>query len=249
MDEGFDVFQMYINEMAAIRACDAEENARLALRAARGDENVKRRLIEGNLKYVLELSRGYAGSGVPVPDLVQEANMALLLAVEEYEPEVEESGAGTEGCEQEVSGRDAAADGGEKRISTAEASGRDAAAGGGEKSISAAGKSMSVAGKSTAGARPSAGEERAIAGHFENFLAGRVRAALQAAVEEHRTQSRVGLKVLERVNLLQDVSKRMAEDLGREATVQELAEELRMTEDEVKEIMKTAMDALKVLGE
>ena len=45
-------------------------------------------------------------------------------------------------------------------------------------------------------------------------------------------------------NVLQEVSKTMAEQLGREATLAELAERMKMTEDEVREIMKVTMDAL-----
>lgn len=86
-------------------------------------------------------------------------------------------------------------------------------------------------------------------GRFESFLEKRVKAALQAAVDEHKAQRKIGKKVLDRVNLLQDVSKEMAEELGREATVPELAQRLKMTEEEVKDIMKVALDALKALGE
>ncbi len=174
MEKELDVFQMYVDEMAAIDACGPEENARLSELAANGDDEARVRLTEGNLRRVLEMSRDYLGKGVAASDLVQEANVALLMAIEEYEP----------------------------------------------------------------------GE-----GRFEDFLSGKVNEALRAAVEEHRIQSQVSRKVLERVNMLQDVSKQMAEELGREATVPELAEKMKMTEDEVKDIMKVAIDALKVMGE
>lgn len=52
-----------------------------------------------------------------------------------------------------------------------------------------------------------------------------------------------------RVNVLQTVSQVMAKELGREATVAELAEKMKMTEDEVKDIMKLALDAITVNGE
>ena len=87
------------------------------------------------------------------------------------------------------------------------------------------------------------------AGRFEKFLAERVKTALTAVVDEHKAQKKIGKKVLDRVNLLQDVSKQMAEELGREATVPELAQRLKMTEEEVKDTMKVALDALKALGE
>ena len=41
----------------------------------------------------------------------------------------------------------------------------------------------------------------------------------------------------------------MAEELGREATVEELALRMVTTSEEIKQMMKTAVDALKVYGE
>ena len=38
----------------------------------------------------------------------------------------------------------------------------------------------------------------------------------------------------------------MAEELGREATVEELARRMRMTEEEIKDIMKLTLDAFGV---
>ena len=55
--------------------------------------------------------------------------------------------------------------------------------------------------------------------------------------------------VAARVNVLQTVSQMMAKELGREATVAELAEKMKMTEDEIRDIMKQALDALTVSGE
>lgn len=53
-------------------------------------------------------------------------------------------------------------------------------------------------------------------------------------------------EMLARVNVLQEVSKHMAEELGREASLKELAERMKMTEEDVREIMKMTMDALKL---
>ena len=41
----------------------------------------------------------------------------------------------------------------------------------------------------------------------------------------------------------------LAEELGREATVEELAAKMKMTEEEIKDIMKLTLDALSVSGE
>ena len=49
--------------------------------------------------------------------------------------------------------------------------------------------------------------------------------------------------------LLSEVSKAMADQIGREATAEELAERLSMTTEEVKDIMKMSLDALSVMSE
>ena len=51
------------------------------------------------------------------------------------------------------------------------------------------------------------------------------------------------------VKVLEEVSKSMADQLGREATVEELAERMQMTVEEVKDIMKQTLDAMTVTGE
>ena len=80
-----DIFQMYLGELSGIKSCDEEENNRLLRALASGDPGARDRLIEGNLKTVLEMVRDYVGRGIPAGDLVQEANMALVVAVREYE--------------------------------------------------------------------------------------------------------------------------------------------------------------------
>ena len=64
------------------------------------------------------------------------------------------------------------------------------------------------------------------------------------ADKEQKSEADIEEEMLARVNVLQEVSKTMAEQLGREATLAELAERMKMTEDEVREIMKVTMDAL-----
>jgi hypothetical protein len=63
-------------------------------------------------------------------------------------------------------------------------------------------------------------------------------------IEEQKGEIDVEEEMLARVNVLQEVSKDLAERLGREPKLEELAEFMKMTEDEVREIMKVTMDAL-----
>ena len=48
---------------------------------------------------------------------------------------------------------------------------------------------------------------------------------------------------------IRQVSERLEKELGREATVEELAQRMGTTSEEIKQMMKTAVDALKVYGE
>ena len=67
---------------------------------------------------------------------------------------------------------------------------------------------------------------------------------LEKIINDQKKEADIEEEMLARVNVLQEVSKSMAEELGREAKLSELAERMKMTEDEVREIMKVTMDAL-----
>lgn len=76
-------FKMYLSELKGIPACSPEETEMLLMRLADGDDSVMNRLVEGHLQLVLETAKEHAGNGVPIGDLVQEGNMALMLAASE----------------------------------------------------------------------------------------------------------------------------------------------------------------------
>lgn len=82
---------------------------------------------------------------------------------------------------------------------------------------------------------------------FERFVEKRVRSMLDEALGQQEREKRAGEMMADRVNLLQDVSKDMADELGREPRLDELARRLEMTEEEIKDIMKMALDAVNVL--
>ena len=84
------------------------------------------------------------------------------------------------------------------------------------------------------------------AGEFERFLKGWVMTALQEIVKRQGDEIERQKEFLDLVNKLEDTARIMAEELGREATVEELAERMQMTVDEVKDIMKSALDAMNV---
>ena len=84
---------------------------------------------------------------------------------------------------------------------------------------------------------------------WDGLVERRVREAVELALEEQRAEAEIEENMAARVNVLQTVSQMMAKELGREATLQELAAKMKMTEEEIKDIMKLALDALTVNGE
>ncbi len=83
-------------------------------------------------------------------------------------------------------------------------------------------------------------------GSFEKLLESRIRVRMEEIINDQKKEANIEEEMLARVNVLQEVSKSMAEELGREAKLSELAERMKMTEDEVREIMKVTMDALQM---
>lgn len=81
---------------------------------------------------------------------------------------------------------------------------------------------------------------------FRDLVKEQVEQALTAAVAEQKQENDIEEEMVARVNVLKDISAKMAEDLGREATVEELAETMKMTVDEIKDIMKLTLDAMSV---
>ena len=79
---------------------------------------------------------------------------------------------------------------------------------------------------------------------FEKLLESRIRVRMEEIINDQKKEADIEEEMLARVNVLQEVSKSMAEELGREAKLSELAERMKMTEDEVREILKVTMDAL-----
>ena len=77
---------VYLAEIARIPLLTREEEHALAERLRAGDEAAKQRMIEANLRLVVQIARRYLNRGLPLPDLIEEGNLGLLRAVEKFEP-------------------------------------------------------------------------------------------------------------------------------------------------------------------
>ena len=85
-------------------------------------------------------------------------------------------------------------------------------------------------------------------GDFDRMMEKSIRDQIESAIEVQSREKTVAEDMRARVNVLKDISAAMAQELGREATAAELAERMRMTEEEIRDIMKLTLDAMSVSG-
>lgn len=75
----------YIRDISKFPALSAEEEKEVARKAASGDEEAKKRMIQSNLRLVITIAKkAIHMSSLPLIDLVQEGNLGLMVAVEKF---------------------------------------------------------------------------------------------------------------------------------------------------------------------
>ena len=82
-----DVTQHYLNEIGAKPLFTAQEEYSWACRARAGEFEARQRMIEHNLRLVVNIAKHYLNRGIPLLDLVEEGNLGLIHAIEKFDPE------------------------------------------------------------------------------------------------------------------------------------------------------------------
>jgi RNA polymerase primary sigma factor len=86
--EETDALRAYLRGIAKLPRLTADEERALGTRIkAHGDEAALRRLVEGNLRFVVSYVKRYRGLGVPFLDLIHEGNLGLMEAARRFDPD------------------------------------------------------------------------------------------------------------------------------------------------------------------
>jgi RNA polymerase primary sigma factor len=85
MSSGDNVLSMYLREINRIPLLTREEEDKTARAAAKGSREARKRLVNANLRFVVNVAKKYQGQGLPLPDLISEGNIGLLNAVERFD--------------------------------------------------------------------------------------------------------------------------------------------------------------------
>lgn len=86
-DSQLDATRLYLNEIGASDLLTAEEEVFYARLAQKGDSAGRQRMIESNLRLVVKIARRYMNRGLALLDLIEEGNLGLIRAVEKFDPE------------------------------------------------------------------------------------------------------------------------------------------------------------------
>jgi RNA polymerase primary sigma factor len=79
------ILSMYLKEINRIPLLTREEEDAVARAAAKGDKAAQDRLVNANLRFVVNVAKKYQGQGLPLSDLISEGNIGLLNAIERYD--------------------------------------------------------------------------------------------------------------------------------------------------------------------
>lgn len=79
------VLALYLKDINKIPLLTREEENELAVKAARGDEKAKHKIVNANLRFVVNVAKKYQNRGLDLTDLISEGNIGLLTAIERFD--------------------------------------------------------------------------------------------------------------------------------------------------------------------
>jgi len=81
-----DTIQHYLNRISVKPLLTVAEEQHYSTLAREGEFAARQVMIERNLRLVVSIAKGYLNRGVPLLDLIEEGNLGLMHAIEKFEP-------------------------------------------------------------------------------------------------------------------------------------------------------------------
>ncbi len=81
-----DAIRLYLKDIKKLPLLTPEEEITLANRIKRGDRLARQKMIQSNLRLVINIAKKYSHLGVSMLDLIEEGNLGLMKAVEKFNP-------------------------------------------------------------------------------------------------------------------------------------------------------------------
>ena len=82
-----DVTQIYLNDIGHNALLTPDQERELARRVVMGDFEARQKMIEHNLRLVVNIAKHYINRGMALLDLIEEGNIGLMHALEKFDPE------------------------------------------------------------------------------------------------------------------------------------------------------------------
>lgn len=82
-----DTTQHYLNQIGLRPLLSLSEEVHFATKAKQGDFDSRQKMIEHNLRLVVSIAKHYINRSVALLDLIEEGNLGLMRAIDKFEPE------------------------------------------------------------------------------------------------------------------------------------------------------------------
>lgn len=82
-----DVIPSYLNRLTRTPLLTPEEEVELTRCVQQGNESARQKLVESNMRLVINIAKSYRSRSIPLEDLIQEGAIGLMQAAERFDPE------------------------------------------------------------------------------------------------------------------------------------------------------------------
>jgi RNA polymerase primary sigma factor len=83
--DGNNIIALYLRDINKYDLLSREEEKHYAIQASKGDAESKEKLINSNLRFVVNVAKQYQNQGLPLEDLISEGNIGLINAIDKFD--------------------------------------------------------------------------------------------------------------------------------------------------------------------